>query len=133
MNGKAAYVDTSAFLKLIVAERESEALRRFLVRWPDRVSSMLLRVESVRTLRRAGYDSRIGSTRQLLKTIRLIRLDDPLLDRAAELEPREMRSLDAIHIGAALSVGSDLGVLVTYDERLADAARKSGMSVAAPS
>jgi predicted nucleic acid-binding protein len=133
MNGKAAYLDTSAFLKLIVAERESEALRRFLVRWPERASASLLRTETVRALRRAGYDSHVGPARRLLKTIRLIRLDEPLLDRAGELDPREMRSLDAIHLGAALSVGSDLGVLVTYDEHLAVAARNSGISVASPS
>jgi predicted nucleic acid-binding protein len=133
MNGKAAYLDTSAFLKLIVVERESEALRRFLARWPDRTSAILLRVEAVRALRRAGYDSRVGPTRRLLRTIRLIRLDEPLLDRAAELDPREMRSLDAIHLSAALSIGADLGVLVTYDERLGAAARTSGISVASPS
>jgi predicted nucleic acid-binding protein len=133
MNGKAAYLDTSAFLKLIVNERESAALRRFLGRWPERTSAVLLRTEAVRALRRAGYDSQLGAARQLLGTMRLIRLDEPLLDRASELDPREMRSLDAMHLGAALSVGSDLGVLVTYDQRLGGAARELGISVSSPS
>lgn len=133
MNGKAAYLDTSAFLKLIVTERESPALRRFLARWPERTSAVLLRVEAVRALRRAGYDSQVGAARRLLGTMRLIRLDEPLLDRASELEPREMRSLDAVHLGAALTIGSDLGVLVTYDQRLGDAARNRGISVSSPS
>ena len=133
MNAKAAYLDTSAFLKLIVTERESPALRRFLARWPERTSAVLLRTEAVRALRRAGYDSQVGAARRLLGTMRLIRLDEPLLDRASELEPREMRSLDAVHLGAALTIGSDLGVLVTYDQRLGDAARNRGISVSSPS
>jgi predicted nucleic acid-binding protein len=133
MNGKAAYLDTSAFLKLIVSERESPALLRFLARWPARTSAVLMRTEAVRALRRAGYDSQVGAARQLLGTMRLIRLDEPLLDRASELEPREMRSLDAVHLAAALTIGSELGVLVTYDQRLGDAARDRGISVSSPS
>ena len=133
MNGKAAYLDTSAFLKLIVTERESPALRRFLARWPERTSAVLLRTEAVRALRRAGYDSQVGAALRLLGTMRLIRLDEPLLDRASEQEPREMRSLDAVHLGAALTIGSDLGVLVTYDRRLGDAARNRGITVSSPS
>jgi predicted nucleic acid-binding protein len=133
MNGKAAYLDTSAFLKLIVTERESPALQRFLARWPERTSAVLLRTEAVRALRRAGYDSQVGAARRLLGTMRLIRLDETLLDRASELEPREMRSLDAVHLGAALTIGSDLGVLVTYDRRLGDAARQRGVTVSSPS
>ena len=133
MNGKAAYLDTSAFLKLLVTERESPALRRFLARWPERTSAVLLRTEAVRALRRAGYDSQVGAARRLLGTMRLIRLDEPLLDRASELEQREMRSLDAVHLGAALMIGSDLGVIVTYDQRLGDAARNRGISVSSPS
>ena len=133
MNGKAAYLDTSAFLKLIVTERESPGLRRFLARWPERTSAVLLRTEAVRALRRAGYDSQVRAARRLLGTMRLIRRDEPLLDRASELEPLEMRSLDAVHLGAALAIGSDLGVLVTYDRRLGDAARHRGITGSSPS
>ena len=133
MNGKAAYLDTSAFLKLVVAERESAALKRFLHRWPDRTSATLVRTEAVRALRRAGYDSQVAAARRLLGAIRLIRLDESLLDRASELEPREMRSLDALHLAAAVTLGSDLGVLVTYDERLAGSARQRGIKTESPS
>src|SRR5947209_7796790 len=117
MNGRTAYLDTSAFLKLVVSEAESSALQRFLRRWPERTSAALLRTEVVRALRRAGYDRRVGSARRLLRAMRLIRLDEPLLEQAGDLEPRELRSLDALHLVAALAVGTDLGVFVTYDER----------------
>jgi predicted nucleic acid-binding protein len=132
VNGSAVYLDTSAFLKLVVAEAESVALRGFVQRWPLRVSTALLRSEAVRALRRSGYDARVGDALRLLRTMRLIRLDEPLLDRAAELEPRELRSLDAVHLAAALAVGSELGALVTYDQRLAEAARGRGFAVHAP-
>ena len=133
MNGRTAYLDTSAFVKLVVAEPESSALRRYLVGWPQRVSAALIRTEAVRALRRAGYEHRVGAARRLLGGMTLIRLDEPLLDRAAELDPREMRSLDAVHLATALAIGSDLGVVVTYDARLADAANQLGLTVSAPS
>ena len=67
-----------------------------------------------------------------LGTIHLIRLDDELLERAAELEPPTVRSLDAIHLAAALSLGSDLAALVTYDERMTSAAQAIGLPVVSP-
>jgi uncharacterized protein len=104
MNGRLAYLDTSAFVKLVVAEPESGALRRAIARWPERTSATLLRNEAVRALRRSGHDSRLGAARQLLGAMRLVRLDEPLLDRAGELDPRELRSLDAVHLATALAV-----------------------------
>lgn len=132
MNGKAAYLDASALLKLIIREPESMALRQYLARWPDRTSSTLIRTETIRALRRAGYDARVAEARRLMQAMRLIRLDEPLLDRAAELEPRTLRSLDAVHLAAALTLGVDLGVFVTYDDRLSVAARQQGIRVDAP-
>lgn len=60
VSGRVAYLDTSAFLKLIVAEDESEALRSRLRRWPDRASATLLRTETVRALRRSGNEHLVG-------------------------------------------------------------------------
>ena len=133
MNGRAAYLDTSAFLKLVVVEPESSALRRFLMRWPNRTSVALLHTEAIRALRRSGHDDRVGAARRLMRALRLVRLDEPLLDRAGDLDPRELRSIDAIHLATALALGPDLGVLLTYAERLGDAARRQGLVVQAPS
>lgn len=44
-----------------------------------------------------------------------------------------LRTLDAIHLATALRLGSDLDAVVTYDNRLAEAARTLGLPVAAPS
>lgn len=132
MNGRSAYLDTSAFLKLIVSEPESAALRTRLRRWPDRASATLLRAETVRALRSSGNAHLIGEARRLFGTIRLVRLDEPLLDRAGDLGPAELRSLDAIHLAAALSIGGDLGTLFTYDLRLRKAALGQGLNVESP-
>ena len=132
MNGRSAYLDTSAFVKLIVAEPESAALRSRLGRWPDRVSATLLRTEAARALRRSGHDHLIGLARRLFAGLVLIRLDEPLLDRAGDLEPTALRSLDAIHLAAAISIGPQLGVLITYDGRLREAATAYGLDVESP-
>ena len=132
MSGDTAYLDTSAFLKLLVVEPESGALRDRLARWPTRASAMLLRTEYARALRRSGHHHLVADAHRLLGTLHLVRLDEPLLDRAGDLDPVGLRSLDAVHLAAALAIGPDLGAIFTYDERLGDAARARGLSVEAP-
>ena len=70
--------------------------------------------------------------RLVLDRVHLIRLDDSLLDTAATLEARVLRSLDAIHLAAAQRVAAELEVLVTYDQRMAEAATALGFVVQAP-
>jgi len=132
MSASVAYLDTSAFVKLIVAEPESVALGARLRRWPDRASAALLRTEALRTLRQSGNRDLIGDARRMFAAISLIRLDEPLLDRAGDLEPGDLRSLDAIHLAAALSIDPELGVILTYDNRLGDAAMAQGCPVESP-
>lgn len=131
-NAKAAYLDTSAFLKLVFDEPESAALSRYLVAWPRRRSASLLRTEALRAVRRGGGGAGVREVRRLLNGIGMVGLDDRILDAAGELQPPALRSLDAIHLAAALSISSDLGVFVTYDERLGEAAAEVGISVSAP-
>lgn len=119
-------------MKLLVAEPESTALRLALARWPDLASAALLRTETLRALRRSGNDERVADARRLLRAVHAIRLDGSLLDRAGDLEPRTLRSLDAIHLAAALALGDDLGVAFTYDARLGEALAGIGIEVASP-
>jgi len=127
-----AYVDTSAFVKLAVEEPESTGLRSFLGTWAVRASSALLRTESIRATRRHGADA-VAAARRELRSVTLVALTDELLDAAALLDPVSIRSLDAIHLATARSLGADVGVVVTYDDRMADAARGLGLEVASPS
>ncbi len=129
---RVAYLDSSALVKLVVREPESEALRSALVHWPLRASAALLRTETIRALVRSGNDRYIAKARRLLETVHTIRLDEPLLDRAGNLDPPQMRSLDAIHLAAALAIRSDIGIVFAYDARLSEAARAQGFDVSAP-
>jgi predicted nucleic acid-binding protein len=74
----------------------------------------------------------VGEAKRQLASIHLVRLDDQLLERAAELDPVSMRSLDAIHLAAALGVGDELAAVVTYDARMSEAAQALGLPVVAP-
>lgn len=127
----AVYLDSSAIVKLVVAEPESAALRTFLRRRRPLVSSALARTEVTRAVLGEG-ESAIARARAVLDRIDLVRINDRLLEAAGELRPAEVRSLDAIHLATARELGSDLGRLVTYDERMSDAARLLGLTTAAP-
>jgi uncharacterized protein len=133
MSAEVAYLDTSAAVKLLMTEPESAALRRWLRRRPERASAALLRVELVRVVRRAGLPRLVPEARKLLAGVHLIRLDDALLDHAAELDPTDLRSLDSIHLAAASSLGDDLAAVITYDDRLLAAATSLGLPTAMPS
>jgi uncharacterized protein len=125
------YLDSSAIVKLVVAEAESGALARYLGDRPTRVSCALARVEVIRAIRPQG-EAAVNRARQLLQRISLLRLDDVLLDAAAAIEGTTLRSLDAIHLAAARTLGGALAEIVTYDRRMADAARGMGLVVSAP-
>ena len=67
-----------------------------------------------------------------MNAVALVPVDDAILDAAASLEPRELRTLDALHLATALSLGDDLGAMLVYDVRLASAAQHAGLTVVAP-
>lgn len=118
----------------MVEEAETPALLLALRRHPQRASSALARVEVLRALRRwRATPADRGRAAEVLYRIALIRIDDPILEAAANLAPPDLRSLDAIHIATALSIRDDLAALVTYDRRLAAAARRLHLQVIAPS
>jgi hypothetical protein len=125
------YLDSSALVKLVIAEPESRALRRYLRREPDRASCALARVEVQRAVRAHGPGA-VARARRLLQRVSLVRLDDTLFDAAATLDPGVLRSLDAIHLAAAQVFGDEVTAMVTYDHRMAAAASLLEMQVAAP-
>ena len=71
-----AYLDSSAFVKLIVKEPESGPLKHALERWPLRASSALLRTEAVRALRHSGNDRYVAVARSLMRSVHLVHLDE---------------------------------------------------------
>jgi uncharacterized protein len=126
-----AYLDSSAIVKLVVEEPETKALWRALADWSERATSRLARVEVARALASHG-DGAVEAGRAAIDALVLVPLDDVVLDGAATLGPPTIRSLDALHVASALSLGDDLGVLVTYDERMRAAAEAVGVEAIAP-
>ena len=125
------YADSSALVKLVVREAESAALRRYLRRRTV-LSSALARTEVTRAVLDLG-DTAVAAARGLLGAVELVRVTDEVLDGAGVLRPAGVRSLDAIHLATAKLLQGDLGEVVTYDTRMADAARSLGLPVMSPS
>ena len=125
-------MDTSALVKLIVDEPETGALREWLAVEPrEPVSCDLARTELLRIVRRTAPDRAVAA-RQLLEAVTLTQVTTAVFEQAGRLDPASLRSLDAIHLAAALDLGDDLDGLVTYDSVLARAAASAGIEVAAP-
>lgn len=126
------YLDTSAAVKLVVAEKGSTALLRWLMGHDGLIaSSDLLRTELLRVTRRAAPGHMVQA-RAVLDSLVLLTLTASICERAALLEPDTLRSLDALHIAASLELGDELEGLVTYDERMMAGAQALGIRVFAP-
>jgi uncharacterized protein len=126
-----AYADSSALVKLVIPEPESAALRAVLARWPRVASSALAVVEVPRAVVRAHAAARPLALRVLADLITLA-VDDVVLERASQIGPPELRTFDAIHVASAEQLGDELGVVISYDERLLSAAEAHGFRVACP-
>lgn len=133
MSNGAVYLDSSALIKLIFEEPETSNLADFLCAWPTRVSSSLATVEVLRTARLVKDDAVDRHARHVLAHVHLIRPGDLVLAAAAGVEPAPLRTLDAIHLATAVSLGHELAGMVVYNRRLAGAARQAGLTVWAPS
>jgi predicted nucleic acid-binding protein len=130
------YADASALVKLVRAEPESAALRRFLA-GADLVSCELVLTEVPRAVRRAAREQRlpleplIRRAGEALDALALLPLDRAVMLAAGALADPALRALDAIHIAAAVDL-SPLDALVTYDHRQAATARLAGIRTVAP-
>jgi predicted nucleic acid-binding protein len=126
------YLDSSALIKLVFEEPESSSLARFLGAWPTRASSTLASVEVLRTAHVVNDAAVTSHARALLAHVHLIRPGDLVLAAATRVDPASLRTLDAIHLATAVSLGHELAGMVVYDRRLAGAARHAGLTVWAP-
>jgi uncharacterized protein len=140
------YFDTCALLKLIREDPQSGALGAFIdarpaTRW---FSSEVARTELARTVRRINHDDRgrlidearlraeLGYAESLWERLDLIGVSTRVLNEAAAIEQPFLRTLDAIHLAAAVSMRTSLSAFVTYDKRLAAAAQETGLPVLSP-
>lgn len=124
------YLDTSAALKLVVEEAESAALAHELDReQPDLVACWLLETEMRRAAQREVALTHEIVT-EFLEGVGLYEVPSSLFREAGLLPGTHLRSLDALHLAAAIRIGVDR--VVTYDARLSDSARSLGLNVYAP-
>lgn len=125
------YLDTSAALKLVLEERESEALAQEIDReQPDLVAGWLLETEMRRVAQRLGVPT-MDVISDFLGGVSLYEMPGSIFREAGVLPGRTLRSLDALHLATAIRIGVDL--VVTYDARMAESARALGLLVSAPS
>ncbi|MGN6444471.1 type II toxin-antitoxin system VapC family toxin [Amnibacterium sp.] len=125
------YIDTSALVKLVVAERYSDEMWTWVQPERTLVTSDLTRTELMRAVTRV-HPLRAQRVRAILDSIDTVGLTARVLDEAGRLATPELRSLDAIHLAVALSFGDDLSSVVTYENRLGSAAAGAGLAVEAP-
>lgn len=127
------YLDSSAVMKLVRREAETAGIVEWLQLHRDlpAVTSELGRIEVLRAARRAGANA-LAEARAVVGDLDLISLDRAVQDVACDVGDPSLRTLDALHLASALLLGDALTVLVTYDHRLADAARDAGLVVASP-
>lgn len=126
------YLDTSAALKLVVPEAETQQLESWLAQRAGipRVSSRLLRIEMLRAVARSA-PHRMSRANVILSAITLLSIDD-IASTAESVGSTTLRSLDAIHLATAQTVGTVLTAFACYDKRLCDSARSLGLPVESP-
>jgi uncharacterized protein len=130
MNTRLIYADSSALVKLVLDEHESNDLRRFLANTEAAlVTSALAEIEVLRAVRVADPDL-LGECSRFLASCIRVTISGAIIRRAAALASARLRTLDAIHLATALR--ADIDTVVVYDVRLAESAEAAGLSVASP-
>ena len=127
--GPIIYVDTSALGALLVERPESDALEQ----WLDQTTALLVSSDLLETgLRRLAVREGLeqADVTRLLDGVGLAALDRAVYRSAGLLPMPYLRTLDALHLEAAMRL--DATAILTYDRRLGEAARSVGLQVIAP-
>lgn len=125
------YVDTSALGRVLLGEPDAQVIRDTLAAYESWRSSALLVVELRRLARREALED---PAKRLLGRIGLVDVDRAVLERASRLDPLEVRSLDAIHLDAAvvLAARGEIAAVLTYDRQLQAGCAHHGLAIEAP-
>ena len=128
---KVAFCDSSALVKLIAEEFESAALRNALKAYSKVIASELAAVEVPRAIRRRD-PGRVALAHRLIRNIETVPIDRGVIERAAALDPPELRGLDALQLACALRLAQFDPVFITYDKRILQAASAAGLRALSP-
>lgn len=134
-----AYVDTSAFVKLLVPEVGADAVDRLWDRVGDRYVSLVGYAELRSAIASATRSRRLDGLTylaaralidKLWASIVAVDVDEPLVRAAGELSDRHgLRASDAIHLASALRIAEGPTTFIAFDARLRDAAAAEGLIV----
>lgn len=125
-----AYVDASALTKLVLDEPDSASMRRWYVESDQVLCSRIGIIETRRAVGRSRHDPTHLDV--ILRSVEVVEFDADIAREAAALGPATLKTLDAIHLATAFAMGAEIDAFVTYDDRLADAARAVGLPVVRP-
>jgi len=125
-----AYVDASALTKLILAEPDSVAMLRWYVESERVLCSRIGIVEIRRAVARQDHDPIHLDT--IVASVEIIEFDASIARSAAIVPPLGLKTLDAVHLASVLAIADEVDAFVTYDLRLAEAARAAGFPVVMP-
>ncbi len=124
------YLDSSAILKLIIKEAESDSLRKFIN--TKVITSAISRVEVIRTLS-LNDESLIIAGQMVLEKFELMPLSRPILTIAENFSPQiTLRSLDALQVASVIYLSPMVKSLITYDKNMIKNAKALGISVVSP-
>lgn len=134
------YVDSSALIKRSVEEVESDAVEAALGQYVSDdaaiVASSLAWIEVSRALRSRlndGYHGEVETRDAIdvaLSGVAERPITGDVVSLARRIAPPILRTLDAIHLATAILLDAD--VVLTYDDRLADACRHNGLAISSP-
>jgi uncharacterized protein len=128
------YLDSSAVVKLIAPEAETPALTAWIANTePDSglLVSDLVRTETLRAARRKG-GAAVSRAQQVLARFSTVGVSRSAFNLAWSIGSSELRTLDALHLAVSIQLGDDMDGLVTYDDRLREAATQTGLAVVSP-
>ena len=127
---RVSYVDASAIVKLVIDEAESREMVRSYIESDRVVTSVVGVIETRRAVARRPHDA--GHLAHVLDRLEVVALVADIAVRAERIQPATIRTLDAIHLATALTAAPGIHSFVTYDDRLAVAARALGLPVVSP-
>ena len=124
------YLDSSAVLKLLIAEKESAALTDFIDFTIK--SSALTRVEVIRVLLKIAPE-RVADAKAILAGIDVTPVNSAVLNTAENFNPSiTLRSLDALHVATVLFLEKTVEGLITYDNQMITNAKELGIKTLSP-
>jgi predicted nucleic acid-binding protein len=131
MSSEPVYADASALVKLLLDEPETAAIRRRLSVGTRLATSRVAIVEVSRATAIANASAEMARrTARLLDSCLLVGVTNELIEKARGLASPSLRTLDAVHLASALTIGAPR--LVAYDRQLLTAAADQGLAVLHP-